>query len=97
MEVRETKGKTSLGVFKALSKENTTRVLTTLTEKTAMSPSQLAVELGLSPTQVHRALDELMDAGLVQRQSGNPTPLKSWVFYRPTPNGKKAYDMLMSE
>ena len=62
-----------------------------------MSPSQLAVKLGLNPAQVHRALDELIEAGLIQRQSGNQTPLKSWVFYRPTPAGKEAMDLLLSE
>lgn len=93
----ETKKSANLTVFKALSKENTTNILMEIFENSAMSPSQLAVKLGLNPTQVHRALDELIEADLIQRQIGTQTPLKSWVFYRPTPAGKEAVDLLLSE
>ena len=84
-------------VFKALSRENTVKILSSIIEHNTRSPSQLAVELDLQPTQVHRALGELVETGLVQRHAKNPTPLRSWVFYKPTPLGKQAMRLLTSE
>jgi len=95
--VRDTKKKPTLKVFRALSKENTQKVLSAIFENLAMSPPQLAVELVLTLIQVRRALVVLQEADLIQSFSANPTPLKSWVYYRPTPAGKAAMDLFMSE
>lgn len=95
--MRDTKKTPNLKVFWVLSKENTQKVLSAIFENLAMSPPQLAVGLGLSLIQVHRAIVVLQEADLIQSFSANPTPLKSWVYYRPTPAGKAAMDLFMSE
>lgn len=84
-------------IFKALSKENAAKILVSIAQNKARSPSQLAVEFKLQPIQVHRVLNELDEAGLIVRSAGNPTPLRSWVFYRPTLKGKEAAQLLVSE
>lgn len=81
-------------VMRSLSKTNTAKILASLVQNNARSPSQLAVELNLQPTQVHRALNELYESKLITKQVKNKTPLASWVFYRPTAKGKQASRML---
>lgn len=83
-----------LETLKVLSRENAAKVLLSIIEHNARSPTQLAVELNLQPVQVHRVLEELSQADLVRKNIENPTPLKSWVFYRPTPKGKEAIRLI---
>lgn len=81
-------------VLRSLSKENAAKVLLSIIEHNARSPSQLSAELELQPTQIHRVLDELSEAKLITKQEERQTPLRPWVFYRPTAKGKEAANLV---
>jgi DNA-binding MarR family transcriptional regulator len=83
-----------LSIIRSLAKENAADILVSIIEHNARSPTQLSAELSLQPNQVHRVLDELKRENLITKEEESQTPLRPWVFYRPTAKGKEAARLL---
>lgn len=78
-------------IFNALSREHAAKILVSIVEHNARSPSQLAIEFKLQPVQVHRVLEELGNAGLITKQvEQTQAKIGPWAFYRPTAKGLEA-------
>lgn len=80
--------------MRSLQKKNAADILLSIIKHDARSPSQLSAELSLQPVQVQRVLEDLSKVNLIAKQVESKTPLRPWVFYRPTAKGKDAAQLL---
>ncbi|MCQ6254738.1 winged helix-turn-helix transcriptional regulator [Methanocaldococcus sp.] len=76
-------------LLKILSKKNNYLVLKTLFKNNALYFRELKKELKMDGKTIYRALEELVNAGLVKKEIEEPEKRTSRVYYSLTEFGKK--------
>lgn len=78
-----------LAMQRAIGDETRFRVLSTLVEAGALTPTELEERLGVASNTLHYHLDELVDVGLVEnRKRAEPDSDGLYSYYRATSLGE---------
>lgn len=83
--------------IKKLKNDQNWAVYLTLLFDYPMYYTQLEERLGANPTEINRALKDLVSGGLIDRQPETLSDIGNSrkTFYSPTPHGKKLYNFLI--